>query len=81
MAHAPGETVGLQPKQRQPVVAAIVAGQIFWQLLRVDRGNLADPGIQAHRLESTGCQAAAIFAQSGQQRIAPVAQTRGGGKG
>jgi len=81
VAHTPGETVGLQSKLRQPVVAAIVAGQHFWQFLRVDRSNLADPGIQPHRLESTGCQAAAIFAQSGQQRIKPVAQTRACGIG
>ena len=76
-----GKTVSFEPEPRQAVVAAVITGEGVGQFFGVDRGNLADPCIQLHRLESAGSEAAPSFAQAGQQRVAAVAKTGGGGAG
>ena len=78
-ADAPGEAVGFQPQLRQAVVAAIVAGERFWQFFSVDRSNLADPGVEANRFKGAGLQPATTFAQAGQQGVKAVAEAGGGG--
>lgn len=77
--NALGKAIGFQAELHQPVIAAIVARQIFWQFLRVDRNHFTDPGIESDRFENTGPESAAPLTQASQRRLKAAAKAGGGG--
>src|SRR4029077_1329516 len=76
--HRRDEAVLRQTEPREAVVAAVDLGERRRQRRIIDASDLPDTGIQRHRLEAAGSQAAALCAQALQRGAQSATNSAGG---
>lgn len=75
-----GETILKQPKQSEPIIAAIEIGQVRGQLHRIHARHFAYMGRQLHGIERARRESGTALTQCIQRLVKAATDTAGGGE-